>query len=117
MRRLMPLTALSLLLLTGCVVPSPQPSESPTPSGFTQGETTTPPAPSPSSVPPPTATEATTGRGGYSGPVRVPVHQPRFLAGGSAVEPCRSLGSNELHPYGFLRSHLSRAAAVSTYGA
>ncbi|WP_164888653.1 MULTISPECIES: hypothetical protein [Paenarthrobacter] len=49
----MPLTALSLLLLTGCVVPSPQPSESPTPSGFTQGETTTPPASSPSSVPPP----------------------------------------------------------------
>lgn len=52
MRRLMPLTAFSLLLLTGCVVPSPQPSESPTPSGFTQGEPTTPSQPSPSSVPP-----------------------------------------------------------------
>lgn len=62
MRRLMPLTALSLLLLTGCVVPSPQPSESPTPSGFTQGETTTPPASSPSSVPP------TDGDGSDAGP-------------------------------------------------
>ena len=57
MRRLMPLTALSLLLLTGCTVSSPQPSEGPTPSGFTQGEPTTPPGPSPSSASSPSPTE------------------------------------------------------------